>query len=119
MTETDQNIDSQYLVLNIGAHYFAADVSHIEDVIKSRKTTAVPLSKGNIKGVLNLRGHIVTEVNVAKTLNIKEKNIEKNRHHYIVVINTEILLPCPTPLTKAGITLQKAYIVSQINYWCF
>ncbi len=75
----------QYLVLNIGPHYFAVNVQNIEDVIKSGKTTPVPLSKDNINGLLNLRGHIVTEINVAKTLNIDSQS--KNEDCYTVVIN--------------------------------
>ena len=71
MEQGDTVIDTQYLVLNIGEHHFAANVANIEDVIKSRKTTPVPLSKPNITGLLNLRGHIVTEIDVAMTLDIQ------------------------------------------------
>jgi len=83
--ENPNNNVRQYLILNIGEHYFAADVHHIEDVIRCRKTTPVPLSKKNITGVLNLRGHIVTEIDVAITLDIKSDNTQK----YIIVICVE------------------------------
>ena len=68
------SLHTQYLVFNIASHYFAANVLQIDDVIRSKKTTTVPLSRKNITGLSNLRGHIVTEINVEKTLNIKRMN---------------------------------------------
>ena len=75
---------SQYLILNIDQHYFAVNVNTIEDVIKQNKKTAVPLSSSNIGGVLNLRGYIVTEINVAQTLGIRSA---QNNDGFAVVIN--------------------------------
>lgn len=75
---------SQYLVLYIGKHCFATNVYNIEDVIKQNRKTPVPLSADNIGGVLNLRGYIVTEINVAKTLSIPS---EKHNNGFSVVIN--------------------------------
>ncbi len=90
MIEQNKNTDlisNQYLVLNIGPHYFAVNVQNIEDVMKGGKTTPVPLSKNNINGLLNLRGHIVTEINVAKTLNINSPS--ENTVFFNVVINVK------------------------------
>ena len=76
--------NSQYLILNIDDHNFAAKVSNIEDVIQLSKTTPVPLSKDTIGGLLNLRGHIVTEIDVSKTLGIDTEV----KDGYAVVITT-------------------------------
>jgi purine-binding chemotaxis protein CheW len=78
---------SQYLVFNIDTHYFAANVLQIDDVIRSKKTTNVPLSKKNITGLSNLRGHIVTEIDVAKTLNIQRS--KKPEASYSVVTHID------------------------------
>ncbi len=77
---------SQYLVINIGTHYFAVNVGNITDVIKQGRKTPVPLSNKNIAGVLNLRGHIVTEVDVATTLGITPT---KKDSGFSVVIDKE------------------------------
>jgi len=90
MTEPKDNISSQYLILNIGAHSFAVPVMNIQDVIKSINKTPVPLSKANINGLLNLRGHIVTEIDVAKTLGIEgRKHDSKNDFAVVVDIKDE------------------------------
>lgn len=84
MNDVQKPLGNKYLVLNIGTHYFAANVHEIEDVIRTIRTTPVPLAKDNIKGLLNLRGHIVTEINVSKILGIE--NISKNPNAYTVVV---------------------------------
>ena len=76
--------NSQHLILNIDTHYFAVKVENIEDVIKTDSKTPVPLSKNNINGLLNLRGYIVTEINVSKTLGIDR---EQDDGGFAVVIN--------------------------------
>lgn len=57
----------------------------MQDVIKLSKKTPVPLSQKNISGLLNLRGHIVTEINVSQTLGLKEKV----KSGFAVVINRD------------------------------
>ena len=79
----------QYLVFNIASHYFAANVLQIDDVIRSKKTTEVPLSKINIRGLSNLRGHIVTEIDVAQTLNIKRDTVPEASYSVVTHINQE------------------------------
>lgn len=58
------------LVLHIGAHCFGLPIDKIEDVIQRSPTTPVPLVSDRIVGLLNLRGHIVTEVDVSRILDI-------------------------------------------------
>lgn len=75
---------SQYLILYIDNHCFAVNINNIEDVIKQNRKTPVPLAYDNIGGVLNLRGYIVTEISVSKSLGIQQKSKETG---YAVVIN--------------------------------
>lgn len=89
MIKTSDSDLSQYLIFNIGTHYFASNVLNIDDVIRSGKTTSVPLSKKNIRGLSNLRGHIVTEIDVAKTLNIVRDEKPKESYSVVTHINNE------------------------------
>ncbi len=76
------------LIVNIGDHYFGAPISEIHDVIQRQPTTAVPLAQPNIIGLLNLRGHIVTEIDMAKTLEIDVSDHGDKTGEYSVVINS-------------------------------
>lgn len=75
------------LILNIGNHYFGAPIESIQDVIQRNPTTPVPLTPPNIIGLLNLRGHIVTEIDVAYTLGIHNRDWLAGNNGYSIVIN--------------------------------
>lgn len=75
------------LVANIGDHYFGLTIDNIQDVIKCSPTTHVPLAPDNIVGLLNLRGHIVTEIDIAKTLAVESEVRKRTEECFSVVIN--------------------------------
>ena len=88
-TDQDSNKNDivRTLIVNIGNHYFGAPIADIHDVIQRQATTAVPHAQHNIIGLLNLRGHIVTEIDMAKTLEISLDNQSAKPGEYSVVIN--------------------------------
>lgn len=75
------------LVVHIGKHYFAAPIDHIQDVILRNPTTRVPLASRHVVGLLNLRGHVVTEMNVAYTLGLDEECPIADSEGFSIVIN--------------------------------
>lgn len=77
------------LIVNIGHHYFGAIIDNIQDVIQRNPTTPVPLAPDNIIGLLNLRGHIVTEIDVARTLGIGDIGQDTMKNGYAIVISKE------------------------------
>ena len=85
----NEEITDQFLILNIGPHNFAVNVYNIQDVIRQRATTPVPLSKDNINGLMNLRGHIVTEINVAHSMKIIEHEVQKDGFAVVTMIEDE------------------------------
>jgi purine-binding chemotaxis protein CheW len=62
-------------------------IDTIHDVIRRQKTTPVPLASDNIVGLLNLRGHIVTEIDMAKTLDVPYTPELPLNQQYSLVIN--------------------------------
>lgn len=62
-------------------------IVNIHDVIQRQKTTPVPLTKTNIVGLLNLRGHIVTEIDMVQTLGIEVNSDEPVKREYSLVVN--------------------------------
>lgn len=76
----------QALILAIGNHYFCAFIHKIQDVIERIPVTPVPRANESIVGVLNLRGHIVTEIDVASVLGIKSDKAKTKQSGYAIVI---------------------------------
>lgn len=61
---------SDYLTVMIADQRFGIPVLQIQDVLRKQAVTHVPLAPPEVAGLLNLRGRIVTAINVRKRLGI-------------------------------------------------
>jgi len=65
------NSDSiEYVTVTIHGQLFGMPISSVEDIFMPQNITYVPLSDREIEGVLNLRGRIVTAINMRKYLGL-------------------------------------------------
>ena len=55
---------AEYVTAMIGGQLFGLPISRVQDVFMPARLTRVPLSSSEIAGVLNLRGRIVTVVDM-------------------------------------------------------
>src|ERR1700743_693910 len=55
---------AEYVTAMIGGQLFGLPISRVQDVFMPERLTRVPLSSSEIAGVLNLRGRIVTVVDM-------------------------------------------------------
>ncbi|MDD7911943.1 MULTISPECIES: chemotaxis protein CheW [Pseudovibrio] len=60
----------QYVTVVIGGQLFGLPISQVHDVFVPEKVTRVPLSPPEVEGVLNLRGRIVTAINMRRRLHL-------------------------------------------------
>ena len=61
----------QFCGFKIGNDHFAVDVLSVQEVIKPQKVTPVPKSQDFIKGLINLRGQIVSVISLSERLGLK------------------------------------------------
>ena len=52
--------------------YFGIDVQHVQEVIRPQATTPVPLAPPDICGLINLRGQIITVIDLQRRLEMSE-----------------------------------------------
>lgn len=52
--------------------YFGIDVQHVQEVIRPQATTPVPLAPPDIYGLINLRGQIITVIDLQRRLEMSE-----------------------------------------------
>jgi len=64
----------EYVTVNISGQLFGMPISSVEDIFMPQSITAVPLSDPEIEGVLNLRGRIVTAINMRKYLGLPPRD---------------------------------------------
>lgn len=62
----------QYVTVVIGEQLFGLPISQVHDVFVPEKVTRVPLAPPEVEGVLNLRGRIVTAINMRRKLHLRE-----------------------------------------------
>jgi purine-binding chemotaxis protein CheW len=61
---------AEYVTVVIGGQLFGLPISRVQDVFMPERLTRVPLSSAEIAGVLNLRGRIVTIVDMRARLGL-------------------------------------------------
>jgi purine-binding chemotaxis protein CheW len=61
---------TEYVTVMIGDQLFGLPISRVQDVFMPDRLTRVPLSAPEIAGVLNLRGRIVTAVDMRRRLGL-------------------------------------------------
>jgi purine-binding chemotaxis protein CheW len=73
-TETTEGTVAEYVTAVIGAQLFGLPISRVQDVFMPERLTRVPLSPGEIAGVLTLRGRIVTVVDNLARLGLPRRD---------------------------------------------
>jgi purine-binding chemotaxis protein CheW len=64
------NESIQYVTVVIGGQLFGLPIERVHDVFVPESITRVPLSRPEIAGVLNLRGRIVTAIDMRRRLHL-------------------------------------------------
>jgi len=69
-TLTLENSSRQYSTFDVGGFYFGIDVLQVQEVLRYQDMTPVPLAPSVIEGLINLRGQIVTAVDMRRRLSL-------------------------------------------------
>src|SRR6185369_16664515 len=67
----------EYVTVMIGGQLFGLPISRVQDVFMPDRLTRVPLAPPEIAGVLNLRGRIVTTVDMRRRLGLPPRDDNK------------------------------------------
>ncbi len=95
MPEITSNDKIQVLSVFLDEQMFGIEISKIEDVLMPLHLTEVPLAEAHIQGVSNLRGRIVTAINLRKRLKMDSVNpsesmnvvVENHNELYSVLVD--------------------------------
>ena len=64
---------TQYCCFHIGDGLYGIDALRVQEVVQARPTTPTPLAPPAVVGLMNLRGQIVTVLDVRKRLGIEPR----------------------------------------------
>ena len=69
--------DTEYVTVMIDGQLFGLPISRVQDVFMPDRLTRVPLASAEIAGVLNLRGRIVTAIDLRRRLGLPSRGGER------------------------------------------
>lgn len=78
----------QYATFYVGDLMFGIDVVHVQEVIRSIDMTPVPLAASIVQGLVNLRGQIITAIDLRKRLLLNAEERGEEDLPMNVVVNT-------------------------------
>ena len=67
----------EYVTVMIGGQLFGLPIARVQDVFMPERLTRVPLAPPEIAGVLNLRGRIVTTIDMRRRLGLPPRDDNK------------------------------------------
>jgi len=69
MSDLDQHVtNSEYVTVSVGGQLFGLPIGRVQDVFMLNQMTCVPLAPDDIAGIINLRGRIITAIDLRRRL---------------------------------------------------
>jgi purine-binding chemotaxis protein CheW len=65
--------EHQVCTFYVDGHYFGLDVLRVQEIIRYQEMTRVPLAPPVVRGLINLRGQIVTAIDMRRRLELRER----------------------------------------------
>jgi purine-binding chemotaxis protein CheW len=61
---------SEFVTVTVGQHLFGLPIARVQDVFVPARITRVPLAQPEVAGILNLRGRVVTAIDMRRRLDL-------------------------------------------------
>lgn len=90
MTEEEEEDDDEVVpiaIIGLSGEYFGVEVHSIREICEFKEITPIPCCPDHILGNINLRGEILTIVDIRRTLGVKVESVQDVKR--AVVVQTE------------------------------
>jgi purine-binding chemotaxis protein CheW len=78
------HIDHQYCTFRVGAHFFGVAVDKVQELVRQQPMTRVPLAPREVSGLINLRGQIVTTIDLRRRMHLPERAADEAHTNVLV-----------------------------------
>jgi purine-binding chemotaxis protein CheW len=79
--------EKQFCTFYLGDRYFGVEVEKVQEVFRYQEMTQVPLAPSVVRGLINLRGQIITAIDLRRRLGMKD--LPDDQKPMNVVLRTE------------------------------
>ena len=76
--------EHQYCTFYVAGYYFGIDVLKVQEIIRYQEMTRVPLASPVVRGLINLRGQIVTALDLRRRLELEDRSAEQEPVNVVV-----------------------------------
>lgn len=70
--ETSDKMTKQYIVVQLGSEKYGIDIGYVDNIVRMQKITRVPKAQSYFKGVINLRGEIVSVMSIRTKMGLED-----------------------------------------------
>lgn len=77
-------IDNKFVIFKLGKEYYGLPIKNVVSIEKMIKPTRIPNGPEHVKGVINLRGEVISIIDLRQRLNMEPKEIDNNSRIIIV-----------------------------------
>ncbi len=90
-TRQSGNVERQsFVTMRVNGQLFGASVKTVQDVVRAQKIARMPLAPYIIEGALNLRGRIVTVINMRKRLGLSDTSMPEKHMQVVIEYRDEL-----------------------------
>ncbi len=118
--KVEEAATTQYVTLTVGEQLFGINVMNVHDVLKDLKINSIPLAPQEVAGSLNLRGRIVTAIDLRRKMGLPNRDkdaakvsivVEHHNEMYSLVVDQvgEVLTLEDKKFSKPPVTLDKLW----------
>src|SRR5262249_14534643 len=76
--------EHQYCTFYVAGYYFGLDVLKVQEIIRYQEMTRVPLAPPVVRGLINLRGQIVTAIDLRRRLGLEDRPADQQPLNVVV-----------------------------------
>ena len=85
------NDQKQFCTFQLDDMLFGIDVLNVQEIILPQEMTEVPLAPSVISGLINLRGQVVTAINLGKWLGIESEEAGQRSMNVVICTDDEVV----------------------------
>lgn len=75
---------SLYCTFNVDRFFFGIPVDHVQEVVRHQDMSQVPLAPAEVSGLINLRGQIVTAIDLRRRLRLPPSEGERKAMNVLI-----------------------------------
>jgi len=78
--------DEQLVIFKLGTQEYAFPISQVREIIQYHSATKIPNASNFIEGIINLRGKVISVINLANRFNLI---VERQKEQRAIIIDTD------------------------------